>query len=104
MTQLLAPFAPAVSEELWELLGHQSSVHLSGWPESNDKWLVEDSVTYPVAFNGKTRFTVELPAETDKKAVEEMVMADEQTAPYLEGKTIRKVIVVPGRMVNIVVG
>lgn len=104
MTQLLAPFAPAISEELWELLGHQASVHLSGWPQSNDKWLVEDSVTYPVAFNGKTRFTVELPAGTDKKAVEEMVMADEQTAPYLEGKTIRKVIVVPGRMVNIVVG
>ncbi|PHI18940.1 leucine--tRNA ligase [Lewinellaceae bacterium SD302] len=104
MVQLLAPFAPAMTDELWQLLGHDTSVHLSGWPASDDKWLVEDSKTYPVAFNGKTRFTLDLPADADKKAVEEMVMANEQTAPYLDGKTVRKVIVVPGRMVNIVVG
>lgn len=104
MVQLIAPFAPAMADELWEQLGHDSSVHTSGWPALEEKWLVEDSKTYPVAFNGKTRFTLDLPADADKKAVEEMVMSNEQTAGYLEGKTVRKVIVVPGRMVNIVVG
>lgn len=104
MVQLIAPFAPAMASELWQLLGKETTIHVDNWPVLEEKWLVEDSKTYPVAFNGKTRFTLDLPADADKKAVEEMVLANEQTAPYLEGKTVRKVIVVPGRMVNIVVG
>lgn len=104
MVQVIAPFAPHTAEELWELLGHSTSVHHSAWPAVEEKWLVEDSYTYPVAFNGKTRFTIDLPADANPKEIEAAVMENEQTQSYLEGKTIRKVIVVPKRMVNIVVG
>ncbi|MEL6141547.1 MAG: class I tRNA ligase family protein, partial [Bacteroidota bacterium] len=69
MVRVLAPFAVATAEELWQLLGQSGSVHHSEWPAVEEKWLVEDSVTYPVAFNGKTRFTLDLPANADKKAV-----------------------------------
>ncbi len=103
MVVLIAPFAPHIAEELWHLLGHSNSVHHQPWPVLEEKWLVEDSFTYPVAFNGKTRFTMDLSADLDQKAVEEAALAHPQTQNYLEGKSIRKVIVVPKRMVNIVI-
>ena len=100
---MLAPFAPHIAEELWHAMGHQSTVCDARWPEFDESHLVESNATYAVAFNGKTRFTMEFPANADPKAVENSVLASEQAAKYVEGKTVRKVIVVPGKMVNIVV-
>ena len=103
MVRLIAPFAPHVAEELYEALGGQGSVNLAPLPEVEEKWLVEDSITYPIAFNGKTRFTLDFPAGADKGAIEELARASSQVQSQLDGKTVRKVIVVPGRMVNFVV-
>jgi len=100
---LLSPYAPHFAEELWEKLGHSDSVTEQKWPEHNEDYLVENSFEYPVSFNGKTRFKLELPLDLDKQQVEEAVLADDQSAKYLEGKTPKKVIVVPGRIVNVVV-
>ncbi len=104
MVRLIAPFAPHMAEELYAALGNEGSVHHAAWPEVEEKWLVEDSHTYPIAFNGKTRLTLDFPAGASKKDIEEAAKADAKVAAQLEGKTIRKVIVVPGRMVNFVVG
>ncbi|TVR36910.1 MAG: leucine--tRNA ligase [Cryomorphaceae bacterium] len=100
---LLSPYAPHFAEELWEKLGHSKSITEQGWPEHNEGYLVENSFEYPVSFNGKTRFKLELPLGLDKTEVEKAVLADEQSAKYLEGKAPKKVIVVPGRIVNVVV-
>ena len=100
---LLSPYAPHLAEELWEKLGNSDSVCDQSWPEFDEKHLVSDSVNYPISFNGKTRFTLELPASMGKDEVESAVLANENAAKYLEGKHPKKVIVVPGRIVNIVV-
>ena len=100
---LMAPFTPHIAEELWHLLGHDTTVCDAKWPEWNEDYLKEDSVTMSVSFNGKTRFTLDFPADADKAAVENAVMNSPQTAKYLEGKQVIKVIVVPGKIVNIVV-
>ena len=99
----LAPFAPHVCEELYELLGGEGSVCDAPWPAFNEEYLKEDSVTYSISFNGKTRFTLELAADLDNAAIQEIVLANENTQKYIDGKTIRKVIVVPKKIVNIVV-
>ncbi len=99
---MLAPFAPHIAEEIWHDLGHDTTVCDAPWPELDEAHLVESSVKYPVAFNGKVRFTIELPADADPKAIENTVLNAEQTAKYTDGKTVRKVIVVPGKMVNVV--
>lgn len=100
---LIAPFAPHIAEELWHALGNETTVCDAPWPAYDEKYLVESSVTMGVAFNGKRRFEMQLPAEADNAAVEQAVMADEKTARYTAGKQIVKVIIVPKRMVNIVV-
>ncbi|MCQ2155985.1 MAG: leucine--tRNA ligase [Bacteroidales bacterium] len=100
---LLSPFAPHVAEELWHALGNEGSVTYAEFPVFNAAYVVEDSVTYPVSFNGKTRFNVEMPKSASPAEVEASVRAMEQTAKYVGGQTIIKVIVVPGRIVNIVV-
>ena len=100
---LMAPFTPHIAEELWHFLGHDTTVCDAKWPEWNEDYLKEDSVTMSVSFNGKTRFTLDFPADADKAAVENAVMNSPQTAKYLEGKQVMKVIVVPGKIVNIVV-
>ena len=100
---LLSPFAPHIAEELWHALGHEDSVVYAHFPEYVQAYTVEDSVTYPVSFNGKTRFTVDLPKAATPAEVEAAVRALPQTAKYTEGLTVVKVIVVPGRMVNMVV-
>ena len=100
---LLSPFAPHIAEELWHDLGHEDSVTFASFPEYVEAYTVEDSCTYAVSFNGKTRFTVDLPKSADKDEVEAMVRSMEQTAKYVNGLNIIKVIVVPGKIVNIVV-
>ena len=99
---LLAPFAPHMSEELWHTLGEESSVVMATWPECNEAYLVEDSVKYPVSFNGKTRFTLEFPTTATPAEIQEAVLNAEEAQKWLEGKTPKKVIVVPGRIINIV--
>ena len=103
MVVMLSPFAPHISEELWSLLGHNESVGFASFPQYNESYTVEDSVTYAVSFNGKTRFTVEMPRSSGREEVESSVLALPQTAKYLEGHSVLKVIVVPGKIVNIVV-
>ncbi len=100
---LIAPFAPHIAEELWEQLGHTSSVCNAKWPEFNEKFIKENSVTLSISFNGKTRFTMSFPVEATKEEIEKEVLAGEQAKKYIDGKQIVKVIVVPGRIVNIVV-
>ena len=99
---LLSPFAPHIAEELWHALGHEGSVVDASFPEFVASYTVEDSVTYPVSFNGKTRFTVDMPKAASPAEVEAAVRAMEQTAKYVGGQSIVKVIVVPGRIVNVV--
>lgn len=99
---LLAPFAPHIAEELWHRLGNDTSVVDAPWPEYDEAALAEASVKYPVSFNGKVRFNIEVPADASKEEVEKTALANESAAKWLEGKTPKKVIVVPNRIVNIV--
>lgn len=99
---LIAPFAPHVAEELWHTLSEQESVCDAQWPSYNEEYLTEDTVRMSISFNGKTRFTMDFTADADNKTIEQEVLANEQTAKYLEGKQIVKIIIVPKRIVNIV--
>ena len=103
LTILLAPFAPHIAEELYHLLGNTTTVCDAQWPQFNEEYLKESSVNYPVSFNGKVRFTLTLPADMNREEVEKTALANEQTQKYLEGKTPKKVIVVSGKIVNIVI-
>ena len=103
MSILIAPYAPHIAEETWHRCGHTTSVCDAEWPKCNEEYLVEDSINYPVQFNGKVRFTLSLPKDMSKDDVEKNVMENEQTAKYLAGNAPKKVIVVPGRIVNIVI-
>ena len=100
---LLSPFAPHISEELWEALGHKESITYAAFPEYVEAYTVENNCTYAVSFNGKTRFTVELPLDMSREDVEAHVRGLENTSKYVAGGNIAKVIVVPGKIVNIVV-
>ena len=99
---LLSPYAPHIAEELWHAIGEEGSVVTAEWPEFNEAYLVEDNFTYPVSFNGKTRFMLSLPATLSPQEVEAAVLSAPEAEKWLEGKTPRKVIVVPKRIVNIV--
>ena len=99
---LIAPYAPHIAEELWALMGHKQSIAAVAYPEHDEKYLVEATKTYPISFNGKTRFTLELAMDLSKEQIEAAVMADERTIAQLQGGTPKKVIVVPGKIVNIV--
>lgn len=100
---LLSPFAPHICEELWEALGHKESINFASFPEYNEAFTVENNVTYPVSFNGKTRFTMDLPKDMPKDEVEAKVREHQLTAKYVGDGTIVKMIVVPGKIVNVVV-
>ena len=102
LTVVLSPFAPHIAEELWQLLGHAESISFASFPVYNPAFTVEDSVKYPVQFNGKMRFVVELPKSLTPAEVEAAVRADANTEKYLQGAAVRKVIVVPGKIINIV--
>lgn len=99
---LLSSYAPHIAEELWHAIGEEGSVVTAEWPELNEAYLVEDNFTYPVSFNGKTRFMLSLPATLTPQEVEAAVLSAPEAEKWLEGKTPRKVIVVPKRIVNIV--
>jgi leucyl-tRNA synthetase len=101
---LIAPFAPHIAEELWHLMGNEKSVATAQYPEFEASWLVEDSVEYPLAINGKTRAKASFPADASKENLEKAALELDDIQKWIEGKNIRKVIVVPGRMINIVVG
>ena len=100
---LLAPFAPHIAEELWHTLGHTTTVCDAKWPKYDEQYLKEDTQTLSISFNGKTRFTLDFPADATKEAIQEAALTSEQAQKHLEGKQVVKVIVVPGRIVNIVV-
>ena len=102
LTILIAPFAPHIAEELWYASGYNTSVCDAKWPIYNEAYLAEDNVTMSISFNGKTRFTMNFPANADNAAIEKAVLAYEQTAKYIDGKNIIKIIIVPKRIVNIV--
>ncbi len=103
ITRLLAPFAPHLAEEFWHQLGHEGSVVDSEWPAYDESALAEDSVKYPVSFNGKTRYMIDAPAGATPAEVEKIALGDPNSAKWLDGKTPKKVIVVPGRIVNVVI-
>jgi leucyl-tRNA synthetase len=101
---LLSPYTPHISEELWVKLGHEAgTISFATFPSFNPEYLVSDAFSYPISFNGKVRFNLEFPRTMTPKEIEELVLAHENTAKYLEGKTPKKMIVVPGRIVNVVV-
>ncbi|MDE6542992.1 MAG: leucine--tRNA ligase [Muribaculaceae bacterium] len=99
---LLAPFAPHITEQLWHDLGNTTTICDAQWPECNEEYLVEDTKTYPVQVNGKVRYNVVAPASATQAEVQEIALSNEAAAKWLDGKEPRKVIVVPGRIVNIV--
>ena len=99
---LVSPYAPHIAEELWQAIGHNSSISFAPFPEFNPAYLVEATKVYPISFNGKMRFTLELSTDMSKEAIEEAVMAHEKTQAQLQGRSPKKVIVVPGKIVNIV--
>lgn len=100
---LISPYAPHIAEELWSKLGHTESIEYVAYPEHNETYLTEDNFNYPVSFNGKMRFNIELPITLSPKEIEETVLAATEAKKWLEGKTPKKVIVVPKKIVNIVV-
>jgi len=104
LVRLIAPFAPHLAEELWEKLGESGSVTHTAYPQHNESYLVESSKNYPVSFNGKVRFQLELPLAMDKDAIEKAVLEDPRTTEQIGDKQVRKMIVVPGRIINIVIG
>jgi leucyl-tRNA synthetase len=102
---VLAPFAPHVAEELWHVaIGHDTTICDAAWPKFNEEYLKESTANYAVSFNGKTRFNMSIAADASKEEVEKAALAHEGAARWIEGKQIRKIIVVPGKIVNIVVG
>ncbi|WP_029034026.1 leucine--tRNA ligase [Salinimicrobium terrae] len=102
LTVLIAPYAPHIAEELWQKLGHDTSVTTATYPVYEEKYLIESTKEYPISFNGKMRFTMELPLDMSPQEIEKTVMAHEKTQQQLDGRTPKKVIIVPGKIVNIV--
>ena len=99
---LVSPYAPHIAEELWSALGHEGSISRVAFPKFEGKYLVESEKEYPVSFNGKMRFTIKLPLDLTAAQIEEIVMADERTQAQLQGRTPNKVIIVPGKIINLV--
>ena len=102
LAKVIAPFAPHTAEELWSSLGNTGSVCDAQWPKFNEEYLKEDSITYSISFNGKTRFTMDFAADATQQEIQDAVLANEKAQGYIDGKPIRKVIVVPRKIVNIV--
>jgi leucyl-tRNA synthetase len=103
LLKLLAPFAPHIAEELWQNLGNNQSIHIQPWPEVDEAALVVDEITLVIQINGKTRGTISVPAKADKATLEELAKNSEPAQRNIAGKEIKKVIVVPGKLVNFVV-
>ncbi len=103
LLQILAPFAPHITEELWQEMGHTDTIHVNHWPKWDEKYLVSDVVTIIVQVNGKLRAKLELPADTDKDAIEQAALADENVTKFTSNKPPKKMIYVPKKLVNIVI-
>ncbi len=104
LSVLLSPYAPHIAEELWHLLGNEGTVNNAVFPKYEEQYLQENTFTYPVSFNGKTRFKIELPVDLSKPDIEKAALEAPEAQKWIEGKTVRKVVVVPKRIINIVVG
>src|SRR6185312_2123794 len=100
---ILSPFAPHITEELWHAAGHTSSILKESFPAVNESYLQESTFSYPVSFNGKTRFSIELPVTLTKEQVEKEVLASEAAKKWIQDNPIKKVIVVPNKIVNVVI-
>ena len=100
---MLAPFAPHIAEELFSRLGHATSVNDAKFPVAEEKYLIENTFNYPVSFNGKTRFMLELPIDIKAPEAEQAVLAHEAAQRWIEGKQVRKIIFVPKKIINVVV-
>jgi leucyl-tRNA synthetase len=100
---LISPYAPHIAEELWSLLGHTSSITRAAFPEFKEEYLVESNFEYPVMINGKLRAKLDLPLTLTVPEIEKAALADAQVQKWLEGKSPKKVIIVPGKIVNLVV-
>ena len=100
---LIAPFAPHICEELWETIGNTTTVCDAEWPALNEDYLKEDTIKYTISFNGKARFTMEFAADATNADIEAAVLADENSQRYIDGKPIKKVIIVPKKIVNVVI-
>jgi len=101
---VLAPFAPHITEELWHVIGNDVTIVDARWPSYNEDYLKEDVVTMAVSFNGKARFNIDVAADTPRETIEKLALEHEGAVKWLEGKAVKKIIVVPGKIVNIVVG
>ena len=99
---VMSPYAPHIAEELWKQLGHEGSIATVAFPIFEASYLVESEKEYPVSFNGKMRFKINLPLDLSKEQIEKIVMADERTINQLAGNTPKKVIIVPGKIINLV--
>ena len=102
MLILISPFAPHFAEELWSQLGHRESIVDEVYPEYTEKYLVETDKLYPVSFNGKTKFTITLPLDLSNKEIEDAVLSYDKTQSILNNSKPKKIIVVPGKIINIV--
>ncbi len=100
---ILSPFAPHISEELWNLLGHEESVTRARFPEYQEKYLAEESFEYPIMINGKLRTKISFPVDADPKEMESQVLADEQVLKWTGGNKPQRIVIVPNRIVNLVV-
>jgi leucyl-tRNA synthetase len=103
LLQLLAPFAPHITEELWAEVGHKESIHLSKWPVYDEKYLKQDTITIAIQVNGKLRSDVKVPADATEDMIVEAAKKEPKASGYLKDQKIRKTIYVPGRLVNFVV-
>jgi leucyl-tRNA synthetase len=102
LTILISSYAPHIAEELWSQLGYSGSISTVDFPILDEKHLIESSKEYPVSFNGKMRFTIELPLDLSKEQIEAIIMKDERTLKQLDGKIPNKIIIVPGKVINLV--
>jgi leucyl-tRNA synthetase len=102
--KILSPFAPHLGEELWSIYGNKETLAYELWPKVDESLLQEDSFEYPVSFNGKMRFKIELPVDMPQPEIEKAVLADPKAQKWLEGKTVRKFIFVPKKIINVVIG
>ena len=100
---LISPYAPHIAEELWHLLGNTESITYATFPEFREEYIKENTFTYPVSFNGKMRFKLDLPVDMPNKEIEKAVLLAEESQKWIAGKTPKKVIIVPKKIINIVI-
>lgn len=99
----LSPFVPFITEELWHLAGHTDSIHKAKFPDYDEKYTIDNTCTYAISFNGKTRFTLDIDASADEETIKEIILTHPQSEKWLKGKNPKRVIVVKGKIVNVVV-